>query len=577
MTLALLMAGVCFNACGADADSKTQVPNNSNLNSELMYQILVSEFSAQAGDLESAYAVALSAARKSREAKLYERAVDLGLRLRRGDLALEAAKAWVQAWPASQPGNRYLFQIFVLLNRVAEAQEPLRRDLTALPPTERIVAISMLPRQFSRVSDKKLAVNVVEKALASELTNPTTGTMAWSALGSLRIQADDAQGALESVRKGVALDPKAKEPVLLAIALMAYKVPQAEAIALKYLNSDSDHPLPELRIAYIRQLVALNRSPDAYAQALQLTDEKPDYAPGWLIRAGLELQERKLAQAKTSVETYLKLHPKPADREPGTPPMDAGLVQAYLILAQIAEQNNQLDEAIDHLDKIDSPHDALRVQKQRAAILMRQGKHDAALAAIRSVPEMQASDAQAKISAEVHVLRESRNYTTAYRLLQDAITRYPQEPDLIYDLAMVAERMGNLDEMEQLLRQIIASHPDYYNAYNALGYTLANQNVRLSEARALITKALEFAPNDPYIMDSLGWLEFRLGNTAEALRLLQSAYKTRPDAEIAAHLGEVLWSLDQKEEARAIWKEALRLYPENETLVETLKRLHIHP
>ncbi len=572
------MAGMCSNAFGANSDPKsdpkTQGPNNSNLTSELMYQILVSEFSAQAGDLGSAYAVALSAARKSKEPKLFERAVDLALRMRKGDLALEAAKAWVQAWPASQPGNRYLFQIYVLLNRVAEAQEPLRRDLTALPPADRIVAISMLPRQFSRVTDKKLAVTVVEKALATELANPTTGTMAWSALGSLRIQADDPESALESVRKGIALDPKAKEPVLLAIALMAYKVPQAEAIALNYLSSDQ--PLPELRLAYTRQLLALNRNPDAYAQTLQLTDEKPDYAPSWLIRAGLELQERKLAQAKASVETYLKLHPKPANNQPGTP-MDAGLVQAYLILAQLAEHNNQLDEAIGYLDKIDSPHDALRVQKQRAAILVRQGKPDAALTAIRSVPEMQANDAQAKISAEVQVLREMRDYTTAYRLLQDAITRYPQEPDLVYDLAMVAERMGNLDEMEQLLRQIIANHPDYYNAYNALGYTLANQNMRLSEARTLITKALEFSPNDPYIMDSMGWLEFRSGNAAEALRLLQSAYKTRPDAEIAAHLGEVLWSLGQKEEARAIWKEAIRLNPENETLVETLKRLQTNP
>lgn len=567
------MAGVCYNACGANSDAKTQGSNSSSLNSELMYQILVSEFSAQAGDLDSAYAVALSAARKSKEPKLYERAVDLGLRLRKGDLALEAAKAWVQAWPTSQPGNRYLFQIYVLLNRVAEAQEPLRRDLTAMTPAERIVAISMLPRQFSRVSDKKLAASIVEKALAAELTNPTTGTMAWSALGSLRIQADETEGALEAVRKGAAIDPKAREPVLLAIALMGYKMPQAEAIALKYLL---DQPLPEMRMAYTRQLLALNRNADAYAQVLQLTDEKPDYAPGWLIRAGLELQEHKLAQAKASIETYLKLHTKPSETEPSTP-MDAGLVQAYLILAQVAEQNNQLDEAIGHLEKIDSPHDALRVQKQRASILVRQGKPDAALAAIRSVPEMQANDAQAKISAEVQVLRESRDYTTAYRLLQDAITRYPQEPDFVYDQAMLAERMGNLDEMEQLLRQVIASNPDYYNAYNALGYTLANQNVRLSEARALITKALEFAPNDPYIMDSLGWLEFRLGNTAEALRLLQSAYKTRPDAEIAAHLGEVFWSLDQKEEARAIWKEAIRLNPENETLVETLKRLQINP
>jgi Flp pilus assembly protein TadD len=128
-----------------------------------------------------------------------------------------------------------------------------------------------------------------------------------------------------------------------------------------------------------------------------------------------------------------------------------------------------------------------------------------------------------------------------------------------------------------LLRRIIAEKPDYHHAYNALGYSLADRNIRLGEARQLILKALEFAPGDPFISDSLGWVEFRSGNAAEALRILQSAFKSRPDAEIAAHLGEVMWSLGKREQAMGIWKEGLALNADNETLLETLKRLRVKP
>jgi predicted Zn-dependent protease len=129
--------------------------------------------------------------------------------------------------------------------------------------------------------------------------------------------------------------------------------------------------------------------------------------------------------------------------------------------------------------------------------------------------------------------------------------------------------------MERLLRQLIAKKPDYQHAYNALGFSLAERNVRLPEARQLIQKALEYAPGDPFISDSLAWVEFRMGNKAEALRILQQAYKDRPDPEIAAHLGEVLWSLGQREQAEAIWREGMLLSSDNETLIETLKRLKV--
>ena len=142
-----------------------------------------------------------------------------------------------------------------------------------------------------------------------------------------------------------------------------------------------------------------------------------------------------------------------------------------------------------------------------------------------------------------------------------------------YDLAMAAEKLDKIDEMELLLRQVIVEKPDYHHAYNALGYSLADRKLRLPEARALVKKALEFAPNDPFILDSLGWVEFRSGNLNEALHILQGAFESRQDAEIAAHLGEVLWSLGQQDQARAIWKNGLRQGPDNETLLETIKRL----
>jgi Flp pilus assembly protein TadD len=210
-------------------------------------------------------------------------------------------------------------------------------------------------------------------------------------------------------------------------------------------------------------------------------------------------------------------------------------------------------------------------------MLARQGRIDEARQLIRSLPERTPADARLKISTEVQLLREHKLYQAAYDLLTDALRRQPDDPDLLYDQAALADRLGQPEEMERLLRRVIALKPDYHHAYNALGYALAERNIRLDEARQLILKALEFAPGDPFISDSLAWVEFRSGKPAEALRLLQAAFKAKPDAEIAAHLGEVLWSQGAREQAIQIWKEGLLLNAENETLLGTLKRLQVKP
>jgi Flp pilus assembly protein TadD len=196
---------------------------------------------------------------------------------------------------------------------------------------------------------------------------------------------------------------------------------------------------------------------------------------------------------------------------------------------------------------------------------------------IRAVPEANADDARDKRNAEIQLLRDAKQFKAAYALLQDATAQNPDDADLVYDQAMIAERLEKFGEMEQLLRRVIALKPDYHHAYNALGYSMADRNVTLVQARELLTKALAFAPNDPYIQDSMAWLEYRSANYAEALRLLQNAYAARPDAEIAAHLGEVLWVSGQQSRAIAIWDEGKKMSPDNESLLQTIQRLRGKP
>jgi tetratricopeptide (TPR) repeat protein len=567
ITLALVAACAC--GCAFGASPAVESPERSSLNSELFYQLLVSEMSAQSGDHGSAYALMLNAARKANSSILYERAVEIALRARSGEAALDAAQSWARAFPSSVAANRFQLQILLGLNKVAETQEPIKRQLAGLAPAERAAAISLLPRYFSRTTDKKLAASVVEKALASELPNRVTGPSAWATIGALRLQAEDADGALDAAQRGAALDPISEEPVLLATALMGPKSPAAEAMVRKYL---AGKPTTEVRMAYARSLINAQRYAEAYAQTQTLTAERPDFPDAWLMRGSLELQDANLAMAESSLKTYIALSPPPDEGGPGST-MGRGLVQAYLLLAQVAEQGQRLDDAKAYLRKIDSPTDALRVQRRYAAILARQGKIDEARRVIRAVPELHGTDALDKVNAEVQLLRDSRQYAAAYQLLQDAAVRYPDDIELVYDQAMIAEKLGKLAEMEHLLRKVMQAKPEYHHAYNALGYSLADRNIRLTEARELINKALASAPNDPFIIDSLAWVEFRSGNSAEALRLLTGAYQARPDAEIAAHLGEVLWATGQRDKAGTVWQEGLRLNPNNETLQETVRRL----
>jgi Flp pilus assembly protein TadD len=254
-----------------------------------------------------------------------------------------------------------------------------------------------------------------------------------------------------------------------------------------------------------------------------------------------------------------------------------GLSEALMALAQMAQRQGQLPQAEQWLAQVPANADPIKLASRRADLLTQQGRKEEARQVLAQIKTTNAEQATRKILVQSMWLRDNKQLDEAYTVVKQALNAQPQNTDLMSEMAMVNEKLKRFDEMENLLRDLIKLKPEDPQAFNALGYSLADRNIRLLEARQLITQALQLAPEDAYIQDSLGWVAFRQGQYAEALKILQTAYKARPDAEIAAHLGEVLWVMGQRQEAGAIWREGLLLKADNDTLVETLKRFEFKP
>ena len=553
------------------AASSAQDDNNSSMSAELFYQLLLGEVNALGGEPGLGYQLILDAARKTGDARLYRRATDIALQARSGESALQSARAWRQAIPASRDANQYVLQILIGLNRGVEVAEPLKRELAATSGDELLRTINNLPRLFARLGDKKQALALVEQGLADYLANPAAGATAWTSIGRMRADAADPAGALEAAQRGSTMDANADGPAILALSLMDPKVPQAESLVKRYLQGK---PSADVRLDYARALLTSQRFAESAAQVKIVTTEQADNAQAWLLRGVLEQQEKQTAAAEQSLQRYVELATRQSAGDGAEVP-GRGLTQAYLSLSELAVLRKDDAAAQSWLARIDNPQEMVNVQSRRAAILARQGKLAEARALIQALPQTNAAESRMRLGAEIQLLRDSKQYRIAFELLQSAILANPDDADLMYDQAMVAEKIDDLAEMERLLRKVILARPESASAYNALGYSFADRNIRLAEARQLIVKALEYAPGDPFISDSLAWVEFRVGNLPEALRILQKAFSDKPDAEIAAHLGEVLWVMGEQSKAVLVWKQGIELNPENETLLETLKRLRV--
>lgn len=543
-------------------------PSNAKLDGNLFYEILLGEVTTRTGDPGAGYALILDAARRSRSEQLYQRAADIALQSRSGEYALAAAKAWQEDHPQSREANRYVLQILIALNKVGETAGPLRQFIEQAPLPNRVGILSAVPQMYGRIADKAAAVSAVKEAFKGELENRSTGAAAWISLGRLQLAADDKAASLQSLAKAKAMDPAYEGQARLALELMDEGISASEPFVQDYLEKHSN---TEVRMLYARVLLSRSNFSAASDQLTRVTQEKPDMPEAWLLLASLQTQNQEMQRAQGSLRHFFELTDTAGEAQLNQRLM----TQAYVLAAQISEKQGDLEAARSWLDRIENAGEIFSVQRQRASLLAKQGQLAEARTLLRNLPGSTADERRLKLLAEVQLLKDSGENEQAYRLQSEAIALTPEDNDLVYDQAMLAEKTGRLDEMETLLRQVIARQPDYHHAYNALGYSFADRGVRLEEAKRLIQKALEFAPEDPFITDSLAWVEFRLGNKAEAVRLLRFAFAKKPDSEIAAHLGEVLWSQGNTSEAKAIWQEGLRLNPNNSTLKDTLKRLGV--
>lgn len=566
--LMVLLLGV--NAWAQEAKPEAQAPkpeviNNSKLSADLMTLIMAAEMQLSKGESGAAYSLFLEAAKKSGDEQLFKRAVDIALGARSGTSAMEAAKAWKQAHPKSREANRYVLQIHVGLNQLPESMMPLRQDIVLAPEAEQSKTIHAIVQVYAQVRDRELATAVVEQALVPYAEKPATAAASWTTIGRMRLASKKLPEALEAAKKALARDSKTIEPSMLALELFAMGVEEAEALLQQGLAS-TEMAMP-LRLSYARVLIDNQRNKDASEQLAFIIQNAPAFSEAWLLQAALLMDAGNDEDAQKDLLRFVELEKAKEDGR--------GLSQAYLMLSQIALRQKKTAESESWLNKIDDPDSLAQVQVQRANLLASKGELAKARKLIQQLPTNTLQAQRVRLQAEVKLLRDYKQYEQAYQVLVAASKATPEDLDLRYEVAMMAEKLNRVDEMERILRSVIEAKPDFQHAYNALGFALADRNIRLKEARELIVTALEFSPDDPMITDSLGWVEFRLGNKVSALAILERAYKSKNDPEIGTHLGEVHWSLGQRDKALKLWRDAKKVAPTNEILLETLKRLKV--
>ncbi|MGH6647109.1 tetratricopeptide repeat protein [Aquabacterium sp.] len=579
---AVVHAADAATAAPAPAEPSSSV-QNSRMDGALFYQLLVSEVQARSGNVGTAYQIYLELARKHKSPELFKRAVEIALQARAGEEALTAAKAWRQVTPQSKEAAEFNVQILLAMGRTTDLADALKSLIQLSPAPQQPLMIASLPRSLARLPDRKVSAQIIDEATLPWRQRQPALAEAWVASGEGWLAAKDIPKALEAAKKARALQPQNLGAGLLAVNLID-EDPSAEDLVRQQLARGDAPNL--LRLAYARKLAGLQRMNEAAQQLDTLLQTQPDQIGAWLTLAAVRLELHQPDQAEVALQHYLALKkrtPETAPPKTGAPEQaptavdtaEASDEQAFTLLAQVEEQKGNWPAALEWLDRVENANSSLLIQTQRAKLMAKQGKLAEGRALIRAMPESEPRDALAKLQAETQLLRDLDQWDTAYSVMAEANQRFPDDPDLLYEQAMLAEHLKKFDEMETMLRRSIELKPDNANPYNALGYSLADRNLRLDEARALIRKALDLRPGDPFITDSLGWLEFRAGRVAEALALLRQAYQARPDPEIAAHLGEVMWSQGERDEAIKIWRKAQARDAKNEALLDTVKRLQV--
>lgn len=550
---------------------------NSSLDDALFHDILAAEILAQsttdATSLRTAFHLLLQAAQGSGDERLYERTTRLALHMRSGTLALQASQAWLRAHPKSLRAQILHLDILITLNRIPESVQALKQAYLEGNAATRLALMESIPQAYTGARDKAQLATLLEQALPPQQMPPELASATWLSLARLQLAAKQPEAAWAATSKAAALAPGSDRPVFLATELIAFQNPQAETMVQRHIALHPDHV--ELRFAYARGLLLLDqpsRLDDARRQIREVIARKPAWPMPHLILGTIEGEQHNDAASEISLQEYLRL----ADAAPDDDSPRARN-QAYLALSSLALRRNDADRALYWLDRVNNPADPLSLVLRRAEVVAKQGLLEDALALLAVQDDDSESASRRKLLAQSKLLRQARQSARAYDMLDTVRAKGRVDADLIYEQAMLAENLQRFEVMEKLLVELMALKPKEHAAYNALGFFLADHNLRLNEAKALIEKALALVPGDPYVTDSLGWVEFRLGNLPRARTLLEQAFEAKPDAEIAAHLGEVYWAQGDKAGARQMWRRGHQLDPANETLIKTIDRLDPKP
>ncbi len=528
------------------------LPDN-QLNQELLFKFLLSEIAAQRGNLPLAAQGYMEMAKSSRDPRLAKRATEIAAYGRLQSQALEAARLWLELDKNNPQARQTLAALLVSSNKLSEAKPLLEAMITA--DGNVAAGFMQLHSMLSKHPDRN-AVLTITKELAKGYPQLPE---AHFAVAQAAFSAGKYDVATTEIKEALKLRPDWEVGALFNAQILQQR--ESNTKAIEYLRGflQAYPKAREVRANYARLLINNKQLKEARAEYQVLLDDQPNNADIAVTIGLLSLQMSDFATAEKWLKRALELKYR-----------DPDAVRFYL--GQVAEETKRYDEAMKYYASVQAGEQFVPAQARYAFLLGRQNKLAEAREYLQNVRTASDEQRALLIQAEAQLLREAKNYQESYDLLNQALEKQPENLDLLYDSAMAAEKLDRIDVVETNLRKLITLKPDHAQAYNALGYTLADRTDRLKEAKGYIEKALKLSPDDPFILDSMGWVLYRLGDQKEALGYLQRAYSLRPDPEIAAHIGEVMWTRGQQQDAEKIWRDASRDNPDNEMLQATMKR-----
>ena len=409
---------------------------------------------------------------------------------------------------------------------------------------------------LSRVSDKK-AVLILVADLAQPY--PKLAEAHFAVVHAAWIAKDQKiyEKELTAINQ---IKPDWEMPILFKGQILAQENPE-EALNF-YSNFLNKYPKSnDVRLEYAKLLTNGRKFNEAKNEFIKLVGAANSSAE-ITIAVGLlsiELEDYDLAE-KYFLQS-LKRNPKDKD-------------QIYIYLAKIADKKNQGDAAIVWLNKVSSGNHFIESKLIIAEVIAKKESIDKALVFLNTINSNSLDEKLSILQLKISLLTRSNRHQEAFQLMQNEATNFAQSPEFKFDYALLADKLNKYDLMERLLREAIKIKPDYAVAYNALGYSFADRNINLEDAKKYIEVALSISPSNHYILDSMGWLYYRLGKLDLALSFIQKAYDVQPDPEIAAHLGEILWAQGKKKESNDVLELSLQSFPDNEVLKEAFRRLH---